>query len=529
MIGHSMPSVYDRVMQQLDNAQKMAFSPQDLRKKLKDRGWTLPINPKDPKCKWEDWDKKSIPDITKLWYNDRIVIAPCNTPVLDYYNEVVPKTALEKAIAQYMKPIEEGGSGGLIGWNHWLFPAGQVLGLSRMIEDEDIFMLAYGFRSKTPGSDQIWKDVKRLGFNLGFSIGMDPSSMERHSIGSFSTLESLLINEVSGTEFPANDTSATVGWIPDAKDLNFEGPRKALVDMLVSEKGMTDKIAKAFVIHAPRLNDPVQKNMLLITGYISYIKGIRMVSVFEQGPDSLNRIIVQGLADLVPEIKQYLGILANSGLTEMEAQSKVFEQLEELTMSDLNKEKIEKLTAELDKKEKELSEIKKELEEKSKTLEKDPKEVKSKDPKPDKKDMKEQEDLGDANLEERVATIEEQIALLREQVQELVPAGGNDDDIEEEEDDGKTSEEEDPKSESDPEVDLSKMTDEEILKFVQKRGKHPEELKFVTTTGQEIVPPDQKHIDPLSPYGTTIIEKVDRKKNKEDSDNNVSLMRRLRD
>jgi hypothetical protein len=208
----------------------MVSSTQDLRDNLSRRGFVLPLSPYDTRLDFVDWRGQPI-NLEQAWLrkdgsqNERIVVGPGNVPTLDSYREIVAPQAMLDAIIDYLRPAEEGGSGGAFAWNHGMpdedqtrvINAGRVLGYSRILAEDGVYLLAYGFLDDGPESDLIWGKAKRMGLDLGFSIGMDSLSQNRVEVAGTFHLLGFRLNEISALAHPANDATRAVGYIPSAK------------------------------------------------------------------------------------------------------------------------------------------------------------------------------------------------------------------------------------------------------------------------------------------------------------------------
>ena len=212
----------DAMLQRI--ARKSVYTMADMYKALNKLGFevseTSPIDPYDKRLDIRDHNGDPV-DLRKAWRredgspNERIVIAPGNTPALDSYEEIVRPDAMKRAITRVLRPRSEGGGGGVFSYSHGeKVSNGEVLGYSTALEDEGIYLLAFGFQADTPTSDIIWDivlDTQRKGVPMGFSIGMDPDSIEREEHGPITVLTDFILDEISATPHPANGISRAVG------------------------------------------------------------------------------------------------------------------------------------------------------------------------------------------------------------------------------------------------------------------------------------------------------------------------------
>lgn len=430
---------YQQVMEQVD---KLAYTPHDVRKLFEEKGFEVPLNPSDPKLEFKDHKGKEIKAIDDVWYNDRVLVCIANSPMVDTYNESVKPEALREALTHHMTPLDKGGAGGELSWAHgqW-FPAGKVLGVSDILEEHGLYPVLVGMRSDTPMSDEVWGEVKELGFDMGFSIGMDPFSVERDYVGFLANVTKLMIDELAVTPNPANDVSRTYGWPQDRKGMVEYV--NTLSDALM-EKGYQEDLAITLAMKSQLiLQDQAYRTNLALKGGIIRGMDLKGVTLWKKSPDALNELIVTGLKDQIPGLDFHLAKLRNSGIPENSALQTIYKDLEALTVT---------------------KETKKEQEPK------------------DTKDMEAQEQLQEPELANRVGALEEQMAQMGEKLQAVFDTVTGEKPPEEgappeDEEEGKEAKKEEPKEEEKEEDTQEDQDQDEDTTEEEEKAEEDEDLE----------------------------------------------------
>jgi len=366
---------YEQVMNQVE---KLRYTPADVRSLFEELGFQVPLDPDDKRLKLKN--HKGQPVHPKdVWYNDRIIIAIANSPAVDTFNESIRPEALREALTHFITPLDEGGAGGELSWAHgqW-FPAGKVLGVSDILSKHGLYPVAIGFRSDSPMSDEVWTEVEKLGFDMGFSIGMDPFSVEREYTGYLANVTRMMIDELATTPIPANDASRVYGWPSTRKGI--EDFIHTLTESLI-EKGYSDDLACRLAMESRMvIGDQAHRMNLATKGGIIRGMSLKGATLYKKDDNLIHELIVTGLKDQMPGLELHLAKLRNSGMSENSALQTVYQDLEALILADNPKKET--------------------------------------GPKTD-KSMEEQEILQSPEVENRVAALEEQMAQIAEKVQAI--------------------------------------------------------------------------------------------------------------